>query len=115
MEAVFDEITESGGCRVGDLARRFAVIHVTVSWIVSRLASEQLLETAPYRPITLTSEGQKLARRVKRRHEIVFEFLLALGVSKETATIDSEGMEHHVSSETITAMKRFIKNETEKD
>jgi len=112
VEAVFDEITESGECRVGDLATRFGVSHVTVSRIVNRLATEQLLVTAPYRPITLTSEGSKLAKRVKRRHEVVFNFLIALGVHAETATIDSEGIEHHVSSETLAAMKRFIKNQS---
>ena len=35
-------------------------------------------------------------------------FLLALGVSEETARIDSEGIEHHVSEETLRAMARFL-------
>lgn len=108
VEAVSDEIEESGECRVSDLAKRFAVSHVTVSRIVGRLVSEKLLETAPYQPITLTPEGRKLAKRVKRRHDVVLKFLLALGVDSETAAIDSEGIEHHVSDKTLAAMKKFI-------
>lgn len=111
VEAVFNEIAETGECRVGDLARRFAVSHVTVSRIVSRLAAEELLVTAPYRPITLTVEGRSLAKRVKRRHEVVLNFLLALGVDAETAAIDSEGIEHHVSDKTLSAMRRFMKQQ----
>lgn len=114
VEAVFDEIQETGECRVGDLARRFAVSHVTVSRIVSRLKKEQLLETAPYRPITLTESGNKLAKSVKKRHEIVLRFLLELGVDKETAAIDSEGIEHHVSAKTLAAIKRFLKRHGKK-
>lgn len=109
VEAVYDVVEEKGECRVVDLSKRFAVSHVTVSRIVARLAKENLLETAPYRPITLTDSGRKLAKAAKKRHEVVMEFLLELGVDKETAAIDSEGIEHHVSTKTLAAMKRFLK------
>ena len=107
VEAVFEIIEDSGHCRVGDLAKRFGVSHVTVSRIVKRLVSEKLLETAPYKPITLTSAGVKLAKKMQKRHLIVFEFLVSLGVDERTARIDSEGIEHHVSEQTLQAMKKW--------
>jgi len=107
VEAVFEVIDERGQCRVGDLAKRFGVSHVTVSRIVKRLTSQSLLETAPYQPITLTSSGVKLAKKMQKRHAIVYEFLLALGVDEQTAQIDSEGIEHHVSEQTLQAMKKW--------
>jgi len=110
VEAVFDVIREKGLCRVQDLAQHFDVSHVTVSRIVSRLQSAGLMDTEPYRPITLTSEGEKLAKRMKNRHEIVYQFLLSLGIDRQTAQIDSEGIEHHVSNKTLAAMKRQIEN-----
>jgi len=109
VEAAFDVIAEKQVCRVQDLADHFAVSHVTVSRIVSRLCDSGLMKTAPYRPIELTAEGESLARRSKKRHETVYQFLLAIGVKPETATIDSEGMEHHVSDATLAAMKRLMK------
>lgn len=111
VEAVFDVIEEEHECRVNDLARHFDVSHVTVSRIVNRLQREGLLETAPYQPITLTKKGTSLAVRVKKRHEIVFQFLMSLGIQEKTAQIDSEGIEHHVSAETLAAMKRFLRNQ----
>ena len=111
VEAVGDIIEEIGRCRVQDLANHFNVSHVTVSRIVGRLQNEALLETAPYQPITLTRKGQRLAEKVRKRHAVVFEFLVALGVDQRTAEIDSEGIEHHVSEKTLTAMKRFIKSQ----
>ena len=105
VEAVFDVIEDLGECRVLDLSKYFDVSHVTVSRIVKRLQSLGLLTTAPYRPIELTKKGAALAAQVRKRHEVVYEFLLWLGVDKKTAQIDSEGIEHHVSSKTIAAMK----------
>ena len=109
VEAVADIIAERGECRVGNLAKHFNVSHVTVSRIVSRLVSEDLLKTEPYRPIELTKAGKKLADRVRHRHQVVLEFLIAIGVDSKTAAIDSEGIEHHVSPKTLTAMKKFLK------
>ena len=111
VEAVAEIIGASGECRVLDLAKYFDVSHVTVSRIVKRLQGEDLLVTRPYRPISLTKQGAKMARHVKLRHEIVLQFLVAIGVDSQTAEIDSEGIEHHVSPKTLAAMKRFLMNE----
>lgn len=109
VEAVADIIAESGECRVTQLARHFDVSHVTVSRIVNRLKEERLLQTQPYRPIELTAKGAKLAVKVRERHNVVLEFLIAIGVDKQSAEIDSEGIEHHVGPKTLAAMKRFLK------
>ena len=78
VEAAQELIDSKGECRVQELARHFDVSHVTVSRTVGRLQKDGLLETAPYKPITLTIKGRKLADRVRKRHEVVLEFLLCL-------------------------------------
>lgn len=110
VEAVSDIIDEKGTCRVVDLAGHFGVSHVTVSRIVGRLKNEGLLLTEPYRPITLTASGKRMARASRKRHEIVYEFLLSLGIDEQTAAVDSEGIEHHVSEATLKAMKRHLES-----
>ena len=109
VEAVMELVEEKGECRVLDLARYFNVSHVTVSRIVKRLQEEDLLNSKPYKPVELTAKGSKLAKRVKERHLIVLAFLIKLGVDKVNADIDSEGIEHHVGSKTLAAMKQFLK------
>lgn len=111
VEAVAEILQERDVCRVTDLAKRFAVSHVTVNRIVARLKSEGLLDTEPYQPITLTAAGKRLAVRCRERHEIVYRFLLAIGVDENTAAIDAEGIEHHVSPETLRRFAELTKKE----
>ncbi len=101
VEAVDDILSRKEECRVVDLAAFFGVSHVTVTRIVSRLAGEGLLETEPYRPIRLTTRGKRLAVESRKRHQIVLDFLLAIGVDEATAAHDAEGIEHHVSPKTL--------------
>lgn len=108
VEAIADIMDHQSTCRVVDLATRFAVSHVTVSRILTRLVSLGLVQTEPYQPVRLTAEGAKLAKRTRHRHETVYKFLLAIGVSPKTAAIDTEGIEHHVSPETLKRFEAFM-------
>lgn len=108
VEAMASVIADTGTCRVADLARWFGVSHVTVTKIVQRLQAEGLVETAPYRPLKLTTKGTRLAAKSRRRHEIVYQFLLALGLDERTAAVDAEGIEHHVSPSTLEKFAQFL-------
>ena len=111
VEAIADILADSETCRVVDLARRFGVSHVTVTRIVARLQEEGLVLTEAYRPIELTAKGQRLAKKSRERHETVFQFLLAIGVDEHTATMDAEGIEHHVSPATLARFAAMLAGE----
>lgn len=108
MELIAELITELGEARAIDLARRLGVTHVTVGRTVQRLQRDGLVTAQPYRSIFLTEEGRKLAAQSRRRHEIVFAFLKSLGISEEVAQSDAEGIEHHVSEETLAAFNQHL-------
>ena len=82
----------------------------TVSKNLQRLKSEGLIVHEPYRAVFLTDAGRALADACRIRHRIVVSFLSALGVSPEVAEHDAEGIEHHVSDETLAAFSAFIEN-----
>ncbi|GAB5401916.1 MAG: manganese-binding transcriptional regulator MntR [Aureliella sp.] len=110
VEAVAEIIQQNGSCRLKDLAACFAVSHVTANRIVARLVTKGLLTTEPYRPIELTPEGSQLAEQCRKRHETVYQFLLSIGIDEQTAAIDAEGIEHHVSSKTLARFRELIEN-----
>ena len=108
VEAVAEIIAQRVHCRLVDLAEYFGVSHVTANRTVARLQKEGLLVTEPYQPIELTARGRRLAARCRQRHEIVYQFLLSLGIDETTAAIDAEGIEHHVSPKTLQRFKELI-------
>lgn len=108
VELIADLIEANGEARVVDLSERFGISHATVNKVILRLKKEGLVNAQPYRSLFLTEKGKKLAQACKERHLIVFEFLKSLGVSEKTAEMDAEGVEHHVSKETLKAFQHFI-------
>ena len=108
VELIADLIDDGGEARQVDIAQRLGVAQPTVAKMLKRLASDGLIQHRPYRGIFLTAVGQALAERSRERHRIVESFLCALGISADTARIDAEGIEHHVSAETLDAFKAFL-------
>ena len=109
VELIDDLIQQNGEARAVDLARHLGVSHVTVSKTIGRLKDAGLVNSQPYRSIFLTLNGRKLATQSRERHHVVMRFLLKIGVPKKIAELDAEGIEHHASPATLTAMRKFIK------
>ncbi|HDZ2012507.1 TPA: manganese-binding transcriptional regulator MntR [Klebsiella pneumoniae] len=111
VELISDLINEVGEARQVDMAARLGVSQPTVAKMLKRLTSVGLIEQIPWRGIFLTPEGEKLAQESRERHQIVENFLLAIGVSPEIARRDAEGMEHHVSEETLAMFLKFTQTQ----
>lgn len=112
VELIGDLIAEHGEARLTDLSEHLGVAHATVAKVVQRLQREGLVESRPYRAIFLTERGTAVAEASRERHRIVYAFLRAIGVDALNAEADAEGMEHHVSAETLAVFAR-ITDETD--
>lgn len=108
MEAIAALITANGEARAVDLARQLGVSHVTVIRTIARLQRDGYVSTKPYRSIFLTRKGARLAEDSRRRHELVQQFLMAIGVPESIALSDAEGIEHHCSPETLEAFQQYL-------
>ncbi len=107
-ELIADLLEQQGEARTTDMARRLGVSHATAIKALSRLKREGLATARPYRGVFLTPAGQELAARARARHRLVVDLLLALGVPREAAEQDAEGIEHHVCEATLEAFARFV-------
>jgi DtxR family transcriptional regulator, manganese transport regulator len=111
-EMIDDLIIEHGEARITDIAARMGVTHPTATKAVARLRREGLAVSRPYRGVFLTDDGSRMAARVRARHRIVVDLLMAIGVPEDTAELDAEGIEHFVSDATLTAFEAFLRNRT---
>ncbi|MGI9421802.1 MAG: manganese-binding transcriptional regulator MntR [Hyphomicrobiaceae bacterium] len=107
VELIAKMIRDTGEARAVDLAEWLGVSKPTVNNTIQRLQRDGLVTSKPYRSIFLTEKGQLLAEMARERHRTVREFLTALGVDPDTADADAEGIEHHVSDETLKIFKDF--------
>lgn len=108
VELIADLLATYGEARPTDVARRLGVSHATAIKAIARLKREELATSKPYRGVFLTEAGHALAGRVRTRHRLVVDLLLAVGVPREAAELDAEGLEHHVSDVTLAAFASFL-------
>jgi DtxR family manganese transport transcriptional regulator len=108
VELIADLHDTMGEARAVDLAQRLGVTAATVNGTLKRLVRDGLVQTEPYRSVFLTEAGRMLAVQCRTRHRLVRDFLVALGVDPVVAESDAEGLEHHVSAETLAAFERYL-------
>ncbi|AVW92365.1 manganese-binding transcriptional regulator MntR [Celeribacter baekdonensis] len=108
VEMIGDLIAEHGEARVADIAERMGVAQPTATKAIARLKREGLATSRPYRGVFLTDDGAALADRVRARHRTVVALLIAVGVPEDTAELDAEGIEHHVSDGTLAAFEAYL-------
>ena len=107
VELIGDLIAATGEARLTDLAENIGVSPATATKVVQRLQRAGLVQTRPYRSIFLTESGEAIAEASRSRHKAVHDFLRALGIDEMTAEADAEGIEHHVSEQTLAAFIRL--------
>lgn len=108
VELIQELIERNGEARPVDIAERMGVRQPSVAKNLARLQRDGLIRHERYRSVFLTEAGQALADVCRERHRIVVEFLLDLGLDRETAEQDAEGIEHHVSDRTLAAFEKAI-------
>jgi DtxR family transcriptional regulator, manganese transport regulator len=108
-ELIADLIAANGEARTTDIAQRLGVAHPTASKTIARLKREGLVMSRPYRGIFLTVAGQAMADKVRQRHRLVVDLLIAVGAPREAAEADAEGIEHYVSQATLEAFETWLR------
>ena len=108
VELIADLVERDGEARIVDIAACFGVSSPTVNKVLTRLRGEGLVTGRRYRGVFLTEEGRALAQHSRARHKTVVRFLQTLGIADHVAEADAEGMEHHVSEETLAVFRKVI-------
>ncbi|MFG6148546.1 transcriptional regulator MntR [Halobacillus sp. B23F22_1] len=101
IEQIYILIEDKGYARVSDIAENLQVHPSSVTKMVQKLDRDQYLNYEKYRGLILTPKGKKVGKRLVYRHELLEQFLEIIGVEKDKIYEDVEGIEHHLSWDSI--------------
>jgi Mn-dependent DtxR family transcriptional regulator len=108
LERIYKLIDEKGYARVSDIAEGLEVHPSSVTKMIQKLDKDEYLIYEKYRGLVLTSKGKKVGKRLVDRHELLEEFLGLIGVQQEHIYKDVEGIEHHLSWDSITRIETLV-------
>ena len=109
LESIYNLIEEKGYARVSDIAEVLNVHPSSVTKMVQKLDKNRYLNYEKYRGLVLTTEGKKMGNRLVDRHSLLESFLQTIGVREDKIYKDVEGIEHHLSEDSLTCIDNLLK------
>ena len=104
LERIHELIESKGNAHVADIAQSLNVGQPSVTSMVQKLADEGYLRYEKYRSLTLTDAGRAVAERIRDRHVVLASFFTLFDLDDDTQARDIEGIEHHLSSDTLNTL-----------
>ncbi|MFC4711367.1 transcriptional regulator MntR [Planococcus dechangensis] len=108
IEIIYSLIEQKGYARVSDIAEALSVLPSSVTKMVQKLDKDGYLIYERYRGLILTPKGQKLGKRLLQRHDLLEQFLRLIGVEESKIYEDVEGIEHHLSWNSIDRIADLV-------
>jgi Mn-dependent DtxR family transcriptional regulator len=107
LEVIYELLKEKGYVKSKDISKILNVKASTVTIMLKTLAEKKLINYEKYGGITLTEEGVKKAEEISKKHKIIIDFLLLLGIDEKQANLEAEGIEHIISDETLRKIEKL--------
>ena len=106
LEEIYKQVLRNGNAKVTEISVALNVKKASVTAALNHLAEKKLINYAPYTPITLTTTGEEVARKIFEKHKSMSAFFEEiLHISEEEASQHACKMEHFLSDELY---KRFL-------
>ena len=112
LEAILVVQQRSGHCRSVDVANHLGFTKASVSVAVSNLSRLGYASKLADGNLVLTEKGMAYAASVLRRHRLLTDVLVRLGVPDEIAEADACRIEHDISAETYDKVKAWYEKRT---
>ena len=110
LETILILHNRNGDVRSVDIAAEMEFSKPSVSVAMKNLREEGCITVDKNGYITLTESGREIAERVYERHLLFTSWLISLGVSEEIAAEDACRIEHCLSAESFSAIKKYVLN-----
>ena len=108
LEIISELVGLKGYATTLDISRYMNVSRPSVTKMLQKLDKDGYLEYEKYHGINLTSKGNQVAETIRQKHSTLLEIFEILGIKKDIANQDVEGMEHYLNPKTIKRLRKFL-------
>ena len=91
-----------------DVGEHMGFSKPSVSRAIGLLKNGGMVEVNAYGHLTLTDAGRAVAERTYERHRLLKEYFVRIGVPDDVADADACKIEHHISDETVAALRSHL-------
>ena len=113
LETILRLSKKNSGVRSVDVCEYMGYSKPSVSRAVGILKNGGYISVDANGFLSLTEKGRAVAEKIYERHVMLTEFLVCIGVDRETAVKDACKIEHDLSDVTFEAIKKHIKKRCE--
>lgn len=115
LEVIYEIINEKHGVKAIDISRKLGVGRSSVTDALKTLAEKKLVNYGRYDILTLTKEGEKIAREVIVKHSVLYDFFInVLKLSDQEANENACRIEHVISENAFKGFENFMKEHNQK-
>lgn len=108
LERICELLDKKSYARVTDIAEELKVKPASVTAMLHKLEDDGYVVREVYRGFSLTKEGSEVGKKIQKRHEILARFLKFLKVDPKVVEQDIDGLEHHLSDDTLRKLEEFL-------
>ena len=110
LETIYVLTSKSDTVRALDVAEHMGFSKPSVSRALKLLIKDGYIYVDESGFITLSPAGTGIAKKIFERHTLLTKALMMLGVDKKTAAEDACRIEHHISDDSVAAIKKYLEN-----
>ncbi len=111
LEAIYYLYERGEAATTTSVAKELKVAPASATQMLKKLAKQGYLEYVPYRGVTLTPKGEKIGKKVLRKHRVMEKFLSTLGLPKSRIHKDACALEHHIPDDLERAIYQRFEGE----
>ena len=108
LEVIGELVDMKGYATTLDISRYMNVSAPSVTKMLKRLDKNGYLYYEKYHGISLTPTGDQLAETIRQKHGTLLDFFEILGIGRDIANQDAEGVEHHLNTKTLRQIRKFV-------
>ncbi len=108
LKSIYKIILRRGFARPIEIAEDLGVRPASVTDMLKKLQEKGLIIYEKYRGIRITEKGEKIAKKLIYRSEILTRFFKIFGVSEENSVEMANRVEHYIDDVSFQKIEKFV-------